>query len=96
VIVSSTAWLMSVSRPPATALAIPAHIDRSVTASSAASSVEGSPTVTVMAESLCQPSRIAPQSIEMLSPSASRRSGLGMPCTISSLIDAQIVPVNPW
>src|ERR671929_217734 len=50
VIVSSTAWLMSVSRPPASALARPAHIDRSVTSSSAASSAEGSPTVTVVAE----------------------------------------------
>ena len=87
---------MSVSRPPAIARASPAHIDRSVTSSSAASSAEGSPTVTVTAESLCQPCRIAPQSMEMLSPSASRRSGFGMPCTISSLIDAQMVPVKPW
>ena len=46
---------MSVSRPPAIARASPAHIDRSVTSSSAASSAEGSPTVTVTAESLCQP-----------------------------------------
>src|SRR3712207_2683957 len=87
---------MSVSRPPATARARPAHMDRSVMASSAASSADGSPTVTGTAESLCQPCRHAPQSIEMLSPSASRRSGSGMPCTTSSLIDAQIVPVKPW
>ena len=94
--VCSTAALMSVSRPPAIARASPAHIDRSVTSISAASSAEGSPTVTVTAESLCQPLRIAPQSMEMLSPSASARSRLGMPCTISSLIEAQMVPVNPW
>jgi hypothetical protein len=62
----------------------------------AASSAEASPTVTVIAESLCQPARIAPQSIEMLSPSASCRSGFGIPCTTSSLIDAQMVPVKPW
>ena len=47
---SSTAWLMSVSRPPATARASPAHIDRSVTSSRPASSGEGFPTVTVTAE----------------------------------------------
>ena len=52
--------------------------------------------MTVTAESLCQPWRIAPQSMEMLSPSANRRSGFGMPWTISSLIDAQMVPVKPW
>ena len=95
-IVCSTAALMSVSRPPAIARASPAHIDRSVTSSRAASSAEASPTVTVIAESLCQPFRMAPQSMEMLSPAASVRFGSGMPCTISWLIDAQIVPVNPW
>ena len=87
---------MSVSRLPATAAASPAHIDRSVTAMSAASSAEGSPTVRVTAESPCQPSRMAPQSMEMLSPAASARVGFGMPCTISSLIDAQMLPVKPW
>src|SRR4051795_12521370 len=87
---------MSVSRPPAMARASPAHIDRSGTSSRPAPSAEGSPTVTVIAESLCQPLRIAPQSMEMLSPSTSARFGFGMPCTISLLIDAQIVPVKPW
>src|SRR3954447_17437085 len=96
VMTSSTAWLLGVGGPPATARASPAHIDRSVTSSNAASSAEGSPTVTVIAESLCQPFRIAPQSMEMLSPAASFRSRFGMPCTISLLIDAQIVPVKPW
>jgi hypothetical protein len=33
--------------------------------------------------------------MEMLSPAASVRFGLGMPCTISWLTDAQMVPVKP-
>jgi hypothetical protein len=95
-IVSPTAALMSVSRPPTIARARPAHIDRSVTSISAASSADGSPTVTVTAESPCQPLRMAPQSMEMLSPMASTRSARGMPCTISLLIEAQMLPVKPW
>jgi hypothetical protein len=77
-------------------LASPAHIERSVTSMSAASSADGGPTVTVTAESPCQPLRMAPQSIEMLSPSASVRLWFGIPWTISSLIDAQMLPVKPW
>ena len=53
-------------------------------------------TVTVTAESPCQPCRMAPQSMEMLSPSASARPRSGMPWTISSLMDAQMLPVKPW
>jgi len=34
--------------------------------------------------------------MEMLSPSASARRRSGMPCTISLLIDAQMLPVKPW
>ena len=49
------------------------------------------PTPTVMAASPCQPSTIAPQSMEMMSPSRSTRPRLGMPCTTSSLTEAQIV-----
>ena len=53
------------------------------------------PTPTVIAESPCQPCTIAPQSSEMMSPSRSFRLRDGIPCTTSSLIDAQIVPVKP-
>ena len=45
---------------------------------------------TVIAESPCQPSTIAPKSIEIRSPSASFSVADGMPCTTRSLTDAQI------
>jgi hypothetical protein len=48
------------------------------------------PTGIVTAASPCQPSRIAPQSTEIRSPSASTCPALGMPCTICSFTDAQI------
>ena len=48
------------------------------------------PTAMVTAASPCQPSRIAPQSTEIRSPSASTWRGAGMPCTICSFTDAQI------
>ena len=48
------------------------------------------------AESPCQPSTIAPKSIESRSPSASTSAELGMPWTTRSLTDAQIVAGYPW
>ena len=86
---------MSVSRPPSFAAANPRHIDSSQIRASSSSSAPTSPTGTVIAASPCQPSTIAPQSIEIRSPSASTRPP-GMPCTISSFTDAQIEPVKPW
>jgi len=55
-----------------------------------ASSISATPTE--IAASPCQPSTIAPQSIETMSPGSRRRFSLGMPCTISSFTDVQIVP----
>ena len=52
-------------------------------------------TPTVIAASACQPSMMAPQSMEMMSPDSSTVSP-GMPCTTTSLGDAQITPGNPW
>ena len=86
---------MSVSRPPAIAAASPAHSACSVTSMSCWYSGRIAPTARVIAESPCQPSKIAPQSSEMMSPSRSLRLRDGIPCTTSSLIEAQIVPVKP-
>ena len=74
-------------------VAMPAASDASVTSISRAASRLISPTPTVKAASPCQPSMMAPQSIEMMSPSSSRR-GPGMPWTITSLGEAQITPGN--
>ena len=52
-----------------------------------------SPRRAVKAASPCQPSMMAPQSIEMMSPSSSRTAP-GMPCTITSLGEAQMTPGN--
>src|SRR5580704_6072069 len=92
----STACEMSLSRFPGRAWARPAHSARSQARSSSASSSLIGPTPTVRAASPCQPSRIAPQSIEIRSPAASRASALGMPCTIWSLTEVQIVAGYPW
>jgi hypothetical protein len=54
------------------------------------------PTPTVTAASPCHPARIAPQSMETMSPSCSRRCWLGMPCTISEFTDVQIDAGYPW
>ena len=48
------------------------------------------PTGAVKAASPCQPSTMAPQSIDTMSPSSSTMASLGMPCTTTSLGDAQI------
>ena len=53
------------------------------------------PTPVVNAASPCQPSTIAPQSIEITSPSCSTR-GPGMPWMISVFTLAQITAGNPW
>ena len=84
---------MSLTRPPSRAAAIPAHSDSSVTRISSVTSGDTSPTATVIAASPCQPSTIAPQSIEMTSPSSSTRAP-GIPCTTSSLTEAQMVAGN--
>jgi hypothetical protein len=86
---------MSVTRPPSDAAANPRHIASSVTRIRSSASSPTGPTATVMAASPCQPSTIAPQSMETMSPSAITRSP-GMPCTTSSFTEAQMLPVNPW
>ena len=74
---------------------MPAIIDRRVTSISRAASSDTSPTGAVKAASPCQPSTIAPQSMEMMSPSSST-VGPGMPCTIASFGEAQITAGKPW
>ncbi len=86
---------MSPTRPPSRAAAIPRHIASSVTRISSVTSSGTAPTATVIAASPCQPSTMAPQSIEITSPSASTCAP-GMPCTTWSLTDVQMVPVKPW
>ena len=58
--------------PPGTIARMPAASDASVTSISRAASGSIVPTPAVKAASPCQPSMIAPQSIEMMSPSSSR------------------------
>jgi hypothetical protein len=87
---ASTACETSVSRLPARTWARPCQSAVSQTSSSRARSGLISPTPTVMAASPCQPSTIAPQSIEMMSPSPRMVSGPGMPCTMTSLGEVQI------
>ena len=55
-----------------------------------------SPIGTVTAASACQPSMIAPQSIDRMSPSSSTTASLGMPCTITSFGDVHTTAGNPW
>ena len=57
---------------------------------------ETSPTATVTAASPCQPSTIAPKSIEIRSPSRSTSARDGMPCTIRSLTEEQMTAGKPW
>ena len=99
---SATCWIaapMSERRPPGRIASIAASSASSVTRTSlSASGVDGSsPTITVTAESPWKPSQMAPQSSERTSPVLSTRSRDGMPWTISSLIEAQIVAgYEPW
>ena len=74
---------------------MPRHMASSVTSERRTSSGSAVPTITVRAESECQPSTIAPPSIEMMSPSCRTRPP-GMPCTTSSFTEVQIVAGNPW
>ena len=80
---------MSPTCPPSAAAAKPRHSDSSVTRISSAALRDTWPTPTVTAASPCQPSTMAPQSIETMSPSATTREP-GMPCTTSSLTETQI------
>jgi hypothetical protein len=86
---------MSVSFPPGSAAAKPAHIDSSHTRISSAYGGSTSPTPTVIAESPCQPSTIAPQSMDNTSPSRSTLSRRGMPCTTSSFTEVQMCAGKP-
>lgn len=87
---------MSTSRLPCFIAAIPAHIDSSVTRESSTSSgAWPEPTKAVYAASPCQPSTIAPQSMEMMSPSARTVFSSGMPCTTTSLTEVQMVAGKP-
>src|SRR5699024_3591226 len=54
-----------------------------------------SPIPKVHAESPTHPSRVAPQSMETKSPSFKMCSSFGIPCTMTSLTDVQILPVKP-
>ena len=92
----STAWEMSLSLRPGLAWARPCQSARWQACSRRVSSSLTGPTATVRAASPCQPPTIAPQSIEIRSPSASRALSLGMPCTIWSFTDVQIVAGYPW
>ena len=92
----SIAYDMSVRRAPGRIAAMPANMALRVAADRSRSACPTVPTATVTAESPCQPSRIAPQSIEIRSPSASTCRPAGMPCTTCSLTDAQIVAGKPW
>ena len=76
--------------------AMPAHIDSSVTRESSISSGACPvPTNAVKAASPCQPSTIAPASMEMMSPSLSTVFSSGMPCTTTSFTEVQMVAGNP-
>ena len=86
---------MSPTNLPVARAAMPCHMAASVTSESRWSSGSAVPTITVRAESECQPSTIAPPSIEMMSPSCSTRPP-GMPWTTSSLTEVQIVAGKPW
>jgi hypothetical protein len=99
---ASAAWVSvsmacetSVSRLPGTIAAIPASIASRVACESASSTGISAPTPKVTAESPCQSSRIAPQSIDTRSPAASFSLAAGMPCTTRSFTDEQILAGKP-
>ena len=81
----------SVSRLPGTIAAMPASIDSRVASDSAASAGMSAPTPNVTAASPCQPSMMAPQSIDTRSPWTSISSADGMPCTTRSFNDEQML-----
>ena len=86
---------MSPRRLPGAAAAIAASSEALVVSSSRSDSASTSPTGIVIAASACQPSMIAPQSIDTMSPSSITRSP-GMPCTITSLGEMQATAGKPW
>ena len=92
----STAAPMSPSRLPSTTC-VDGGLERArVTSMRRCDSSSISPIGTVTAASACQPSMIAPQSIERMSPSSSTTVSLGMPCTMTSLGDVHTTAGNPW
>ena len=93
---TSIAWETSVSRLPGTMAAMPASIAARVASDSASSAATSGPTPNVTAESPCQSSRIAPQSMDTRSPAASTSSADGMPCTTRSLTEEQMLAGKPW
>ena len=92
---SSTPCPMSDKWRPTRACASPAHSDDWVTSDKAEMSSAASGITIDIAASPCQPSMIAPQSIETMSADLITLSP-GIPWTTSSLTDAQITAGNPW
>ena len=84
---------MSPIRAPATAAAMPAASAFSAVSMSSRSASSAWPTVKLTAASPVQPSSSAPKSMLTRSPSRSRYLS-GMPCTITSLTEAQITAGN--
>jgi hypothetical protein len=84
---------MSPIRLPGTAAAMPALSAARAVSISLVSSGLGSPMLNEIAASPVQPSSVAPQSTLSRSPSASLRSS-GMPCSASSLSEAQMTAGN--
>ena len=80
---------MSESRRPARISAIAFSSDSRVTSTSRRRSGDTSPTVTVSAESPCNPSSDTPKSMLTTSQAWMVR-GPGIPCTISSFTEMQI------
>ena len=74
---------------------MPAFRQSSVTSHRALTSSETLPTKKVQALSPTQPLTVAPVSMEMMSPSFMSTRSDGMPCTISSFTDAQMLEGKP-
>jgi hypothetical protein len=72
------------------AAAMPAIIAERAAATSRAAGSGTAPTVKVRAASPCQPSTMAPASMDTSAPSRTRRVAEGMPCTTSASIETQI------
>ena len=95
---SSTAPPTSYNGDPTASAAIPAHSESSVASIRARSGADPSsrpPTINEIAASPCQPSTIAPQSIDTRSPSRTVRAP-GIPWTTSSFTLTHRLPVKPW
>ncbi len=69
---------------------MPSQSETRVASESAAAAGSTAPIPTVMAESPCQPSTIAPKSSDTRSPSRNTSSSDGMPWTTRSFTDAQM------